>query len=98
MFRSLYTINLSSLPLGIVQSAESKFCQNYLSSGDKIILMTDGVCDSFLNIQQLTNFINNITATTPKAVADEIINKALENNNNIAKDDMSVIVAKIFEK
>ena len=95
---TIEVVNLSSLPLGIVQNAESKISQNYLSSGDKIIIMTDGITDSFPSLEYLSDFINNITATTPKAVADEIINKALELSNNVAKDDMSVIVVKVFEK
>ena len=95
---SVDIISLESLPLGIVQNAESKVQQTFLSSGDKIVILTDGIVDSFSCISELSDFINNITATTPNAIADEIINKALELGSGIAKDDMSVIVAKVFEK
>lgn len=91
-------VELSSLPLGIVQNANSKICQHFLTSGDKIILCTDGVCDSFDGDDSLLDFINNIIAVSPKVMADEILKKALTNNNGIARDDMSIIVAKIFEK
>lgn len=91
-------VKMGALPLGIVQSAEGKTKQIYFSSGDKIILMTDGVCDGFKSIEELQDFINNLSMNNPQTIADEIINRTLSLNKNIAKDDMSVIVAKIFER
>lgn len=91
-------IEIGALPLGIVQNAETKSKEIYFSSGDKVVLMTDGVSDSFDSIQKFGDFVNNISTNNPQEYADIILNKALENNKKIAKDDMSVIVAKIFER
>lgn len=95
---TISTIKIGALPLGIVQNIETRSEQVYLSSGDKIIMMTDGISDGFESTQALTDFLNNLSTNNPQEMADAIINKVLEKNSNIAKDDMSVIVAKVFEK
>lgn len=91
-------ISIGALPLGIIQNIETKTKQVYLTSGDKIVLVTDGVTDSFKSIDDFVDFVNNIKSNNPQAMADEIIDKALSLNKNIAKDDMSVIISKIFER
>jgi len=90
-------VEIGALPLGIIQNAESKSKQMYLSSGDKIVMMTDGITDGFNNMELLKDYINNLTNTNPQEMAELIINKTLSLNSNIAKDDMSVMVVKVFE-
>lgn len=92
------TVQIGALPLGIIQNAESKNEEVYLSSGDKIIMLTDGISDGFKNVDVLRDFINNITSNNPQDIAEQILNKVLSLNKNVAKDDMSVIVAKVFER
>jgi len=91
-------VEIGALPLGIIQNAESKSKQMFLTSGDKIILVTDGITDGFNNMDNLLDYINNLTNTNPQELAEKIIEKTLEINQNIAKDDMTVLVAKVFEK
>lgn len=91
-------VQIGALPLGIVQNAEAKDEVMYLSSGDKIVLLTDGISDGFKSIDELQDYINNITTNNPQEMAEQILNKVLSLNKNVAKDDMSVIVAKIFER
>ena len=90
-------VQIGALPLGIVQNADAKDEQVYLSSGDKIIMMTDGIVDGFKSTQQLQDYINNIASNNPQEIAEQILNKVLSQNKNVAKDDMSIIVAKVFE-
>lgn len=91
-------VQIGALPLGIIQNAESKNEEVYLSSGDKIIMVTDGISDGFKSVQALQDFINNIASNNPQEIAEQILNKVLSLNKNVAKDDMSVIVAKVFER
>lgn len=91
-------IKIGALPLGIIQNVESRAKEVYFTSGDKIVLVSDGVSDGFKSVDDLQDFINNISSQSPQAIADQIIQKVLNLNNNIARDDMTVIVAKIFEK
>lgn len=91
-------VQIGALPLGIIQNADAKDEQIYLSSGDKIVMLTDGISDGFKSTQDLQDFINNIPTNNPQEIAETILNKVLSLNKNVAKDDMSVIVAKIFER
>ncbi|MBE7075196.1 MAG: hypothetical protein E7376_04380 [Clostridiales bacterium] len=91
-------IQIGALPLGIVQNAENKAKQVYLSSGDKIIMLTDGISDAFKKPEDLQDYINNLAISNPQEMAEEILNKVLSINKKIAKDDMSIIVAKVFER
>ena len=91
-------VSIGALPLGIIQNTEAKSQNVYLSAGDKIIMMSDGISDSFKNSSEIQNYINNLSINTPQNIADEIIHRVLKDNSNIAKDDMTVMVIKIFEK
>lgn len=91
-------VEIGALPLGIIQNIETRAKEVYFTSGDKIVLVSDGISDGFKKAEGLQDFINNISSQTPQNIADQIIQKVLNLNNNIARDDMTVIVAKIFEK
>lgn len=93
---TISTISCSALPLGIVTNITPTIKSTILQSGDMVIICTDGVTDSFTNDEEMADFVNNIKSYNPQEVADAIMDKALNNNHNIALDDMSIIVAKIF--
>ena len=91
-------ITCSALPLGIISNAEPTCLKKVLISGDMLVISTDGINDSFESDDCYADFINNINSLNPQEVADQILQKALENNGGIAKDDMTVVVAKVFSR
>lgn len=91
-------IECESLPIGIVRQIKPITQKNVLCSGDIVFLCTDGVVDSFENTMQMQDFIASITTVNPQVVAEELLQKALANNGGIAKDDMTILVARIYEK
>ena len=93
---TISVIESGSLPLGIVQEIKPTVKKQVLSSGDLIILCSDGIVDSFSSEEEMTVFVNNIKETNPQTVADLILERAKENYGDVAKDDMTVLVAKIF--
>jgi stage II sporulation protein E len=100
-------IEAGSLPLGIVDEMTPKITRAHLISGDMVVLVSDGVTDSFGDRVALGNFINNIDGTlrrdditnaqkpTPQYIADEIIAEVLRRTDKIAIDDCTVLVAQI---
>ncbi len=90
------TIECSALPLGIIKNITPTIKSTMLCSGDMVIICTDGVSDSFASDEEMTDFVNNISSVNPQEVADILMDKAFENNKNIAMDDMTILVAKIF--
>ncbi|MDD2445560.1 MAG: SpoIIE family protein phosphatase [Clostridia bacterium] len=85
-----------ALPLGIVQDMQPIIIKQVLSAGDLLFLFTDGISESFAKEEDLCDYINNLTGLNPQILAEQFINKAIELNNG-ARDDMTVIVAKIFD-
>ena len=68
----------SALPLGIVDNVSPNIKKLVLSSGDYIILATDGITDSFSSNEEYSNFVNNLTENNPQTLAEEILKGALE--------------------
>ena len=84
-----------ALPLGIVQEIEPIIRKKVFKSGDIMFLFSDGVSDSFATDEVLEDFINNMRGLNPQTLAENLLDKAIENSGG-AKDDLTVICAKIF--
>ena len=69
-----------------------------MQANDIIILISDGISDAFEGKEELVNYINNIENINPQTIADDILNQAYKLNGNIAKDDMSVLVVRVYIK
>lgn len=87
-----------SLPVGILNTLQPSITKTVLGGQDIFILCSDGVVDSFDNIEFMQAFINNIDSLHPQYIADAILEKALEIKRGIAPDDMTVLVGRVFEK
>ena len=94
---AIKVIDGGSLPLGIVGESKPLIRKYVIEENEFLIMMSDGVSDSFASERILTEFISRIKTVNPQQVADEILQKALNNNNGSAVDDMSVLVIKIFK-
>ena len=89
-------IESGALPIGIVDNAKPLTKKIVLSEKDYIILVSDGVCDTFASDKDFKDFVLSIKLANPQEFADEIIKQALANNNGYAVDDMTCFVVKIF--
>ncbi len=85
-----------ALPIGVLQDVTPLTKKVVLKDKDFIILCSDGVCDTFGNDEEMKDFILTIKNKNPQEFADEIVKKALSNNNGYAVDDMTCLVVKIF--
>lgn len=91
-------IKCESLPVGIVRQIKPISERIVLSAGDIIFLCTDGVADSFANENEMEDFIKSITTVNPQVIAEELLQKAVLNCGGHPKDDMTVLIARIYEK
>ncbi len=90
------TIEGGALPLGIVGESKPNIKKYIIDENEYVIMMSDGISDSFASDRMLSDFISRIKSTNPQTIADEIMQKALDNNGGRAIDDMSILVIKIF--
>lgn len=97
--KTVKEIRGEALPVGVVQQMEPFCTKVNISSGDYVIMMTDGVSDCFAEEEgELLAFIQEKTRRklTPQDLAEQILEKAMERYEGIAGDDMSVMVVKIY--
>lgn len=85
-----------SLPVGIVQNLSPTIKTYPVRSGDVIVLASDGVVDSFENIESYKYFINDYKINDLQRFADNVIFE-LNMQPNKHKDDMSIIALKLLK-
>lgn len=94
-------IRTSTLPVGILSSVEADIESRKLKNGDFIVMVTDGILDANkdeLNKEKwLANMIEDIETRNPQAIADTILINCLDYTSGVPNDDMTVMVAKIWE-
>ena len=99
---NLQIIKSSSLPIGILTNVEYEVFNKKFRDGDIIIMMTDGVFDSIENIhdkkQWLLEILLRLNSNNPQDICDYILSQAKIASNNIIKDDMTILTARIWEK
>lgn len=99
--KGVQIVNSVSLPVGILKDVDIDLYDKNLECGDIVVMVTDGILDSKENVDKkelwLKDLIENIDTTNPQRMADIIIGEAIDNGYGMAKDDMTVIVAKIIE-
>lgn len=93
----LECIEGQALPVGVSQEFEPFSGKVAISAGDYVIMMTDGISDSFIGTGSLAEFIKELDVIDPKEIAERILQEAVDRQNGKVLDDMSVIVAGIWE-
>jgi stage II sporulation protein E len=95
-------IKTASLPAGILSNIEVELVSKKLDDGDFIIMMSDGILDSFKNDEDgekvLRDYVDEIISNNPQEIADNILARAYSNCDGKPIDDMTVVVAKVWKK
>lgn len=95
------TIRSTSLPVGVFNQVDFDGVTKKLYSGDYVIMMTDGVLDCFPGEnkeQYVEEILMDIKGNNAQEIARVILNRAMEECDQMAPDDMTVIVAGLWEK
>ena len=71
-----------------------------VSEGDIIIMCSDGLLETQDVVKKdwMEEYIKNISTTNVQKVADLIVAEAIDKSFGIARDDMTVIIAKVVKK
>ena len=97
---SVERIEGQALPVGVFQDADPYLNKTQISSGDYVIMMTDGIVDAFEGREQELELLlgQQELAVNPQELADYIVQEAVERCGGYARDDMSVVVAGVWER
>lgn len=91
-------VETGTLPLGVLGNVKPCVSRFAISGKDMVIMATDGITDAYESYESFSEFVNSITSLNPQVVAQAILDDAIYKNNGIAKDDMTVVVARTFIK
>ncbi len=96
------TIRAASLPAGILSNVELELIHKSVNSGEYIVMVSDGIVDSFKNsddsIIEVQNVISQMTSKNPQKIADDLLGEALSRcKDKEPIDDMMVMVSKIWK-
>jgi stage II sporulation protein E len=94
-------ISTASLPVGILSDVNIERDSKKVKDGDYIIMVSDGIIDAGKNKNLGDNwliyFLKNLDTVNPKDISKEILNRALDIQNNNIYDDMTVMVSKVYK-
>lgn len=93
-------ISSRSLPLGVFGRLEPEVTKRKLMDGDYIIMVSDGIPDGLsqgIGEEALSEIISRTTLENPKEMAGAILNYVIRACKGAIRDDMTVIVAGIWE-
>lgn len=94
-------INSRSLPIGILENVDFNIYEDDLEDGDMVIMMSDGVLDSNRNVDDgerwMQDIIMNMDSQNPEIVSKRILEIANFVGENHPRDDMTVMVTKIWK-
>ncbi len=93
-------ISSSSLPVGIIDRVNFHTKRITVVEGDFIVMVTDGIADACKGEDRedwVANTLRDINNRNPQEIARIIFEKAMAECDGKAKDDMTVIVSKVWE-
>ena len=89
-----------SLPAGILKDINLTTYDKDIDNQDILVMCSDGILDSNVEYKNkelwVKYMLEDIETTNTQKIADLILNEAIDNSYGIAKDDMSILVCKLF--
>ncbi|WP_113673188.1 stage II sporulation protein E [Vallitalea guaymasensis] len=95
-------VKSTSLPMGMLNEIESESTTKNLRNGDMVIMVTDGILDcedeEIDKEKWVEESLHKLDSRNPQDMADYILEAAREKTGGMLKDDMTVLVMRIWEK
>ncbi|WP_415283269.1 stage II sporulation protein E [Clostridium perfringens] len=93
-------INSNTLPFGVLEEPDVYTVEKQVGNGDVIVSISDGILDvkndGSFDTTWLIEFLKSTKYRQPKDLSIAILEKAKELSGGKAKDDMTVVVSKVF--
>jgi stage II sporulation protein E len=97
--KNVEIVKAVSLPAGIVNKIDLVVYNKKLVGGEIVIMCSDGILESNSELANkeiwVKELLENVDTNNINEIAKNLMDEALDNNSGVAKDDMTVLVAKI---
>ena len=97
--KDVQIIKALSLPAGILENIKLVVYDKDIEDNDILVMCTDGIMESNSEYKNkeiwVKNILEEIQTDNVQKIADIILKESIDNNFGTAKDDMTIIVAKI---
>lgn len=98
--RKVKIIDSKTLPFGVVDTPDVDEIDVQLRGGDFVVTISDGILDLFktgdLSNAWLVELLENSSSKNAKDLSNEILASAKDLTGGKAKDDMTVVVSKVY--
>ena len=94
---SIKIIEGNTLPLGILEELSPSIAQAKVNDGDMILLITDGIADSFGSSSSIIDFLRSVPAKNPQTLSNQVLSKAISLNQGRRLDDMTTLAVRVFK-
>ena len=94
-------IKSTTMPMGVFEQVDIESTSKKMYSGDMIIMVSDGIVEAISaddKEKAMSEIIMGINSTNPKEMAASILENVLEYNSSEPEDDMTVLVAGIWNR
>lgn len=95
---NIEVIEGGALPIGALDSVHPHTQKTTITTKDIVIMTTDGIVDAFETEENMIEFVSHLATNNPQTIAEALLNEALHLNQMNAKDDMTVLVSRIYLK
>ena len=92
-------VQLSAVPLGIVNGLEIHSVEVFLKKGDYLIMMSDGVSDGADGkgfLPQLKDILRSIRSEDPGVICDLVLDQVTDSYLGKERDDLTIMTAKLL--
>lgn len=94
------TMDCKSLPIGVLEKVDTEVIKKQVKNGDMIIMVSDGVLDydneEAGKADWLVEYLSKDNTNDPEILSNNIIKRAKELSKGKIKDDMTVVVSKVY--
>jgi stage II sporulation protein E len=94
-------IQSKTLPIGILENPDVDTYVTEINNGDIVVMVTDGILDYDSKhtgrFDWVVDYLKYCNLNRPKDLAEQIIQNAKKLSGGYAKDDMTVVVSKVYD-